>query len=201
MPQINARIITKNDYDFNWQNSDLVLQPGELAISIPTREAEAGETPIDGTSRVQDTSKDIVIKIGNNDTFYKDAERLIPNGTAGILCSFASQGGAFEENINTPIELYKNELGQTEIKIRQANKDTTAQEPIYNSGVVSEKDYEDIRTITDFFRSGNDYETDRVTTESLEGKAYNFDETIEKDTNTGKYGVSGNIIWQCNENL
>ena len=203
MPTLNARLITRNDWDFKWEESQLVLQPGELAISIPTREAQAGETPITGSAtggsagRVADTTKDLVIKIGNNDTFYTN--RKI-NGTNGVLVNLAA-AGSFDQNQGDPVTVTKDiSTGQTVISVREAKATAVDQQTglvtSAQSGVLAANDYKDFRNLADFFK-----ESGSVTSESITDKittGINTDDSLEFDANN-QLGVSANIIWQCNE--
>lgn len=203
MPTLNARLITRNDWDFKWEESQLVLQPGELAISIPTREAQAGETPITGSDtggsagRVADTTKDLVIKIGNNDTFYTNGKI---NGTNGVLVNLAA-AGSFDRNQVDPVTVTKDiSTGQTVISVREAKATAVDQQTglvtSAQSGVLAANDYKDFRNLADFFK-----ESGSVTSESITDKittGINTDDSLEFDSNN-KLGVSANIIWQCNE--
>ena len=203
MPTLNARLITRNDWDFKWEESQLVLQPGELAISIPTREAQAGETPITGSDtggsagRVADTTKDLVIKIGNNDTFYTNGKI---NGTNGVLVNLAA-AGSFDRNQVDPVTVTKDiSTGQTVISVREAKATAVDQQTglvtSAQSGVLAANDYKDFRNLADFFK-----ESGSVTSESITDKittGINTDDSLEFDSNN-QLGVSANIIWQCNE--
>lgn len=204
MPTLNARLITRNDWDFKWEESQLVLQPGELAISIPTREAQAGETPITGSDtggsagRVADTTKDLVIKIGNNDTFYTNGKI---NGTNGVLINLADTG-TFDDSQAEPVTVTKDPLtGKTVISVREAKATARDQETAVvtqaQSGVLTAEDYKDFSNLADFFRDSNG----DITRESISEKTISeikTDDSLEFDANE-KLGVSANIIWQCNE--
>lgn len=202
MPTLNARLVTRNDWDFKWKESSLVLQPGELAISIPTREAQAGETPITGSDtggsagRVADPTKDLIIKIGNNDTFY--GQNGI-NGTNGVLVNLAA-AGSFDSSQVDPVTVTKDQTGHTVISIREAKAtatdQNTGQVTAAQSGVLAASDYKDFKNLTDFFRDSQG----NVTTESITEKTMaglQIDDSLEFDSNN-KLGVSANIVWQCN---
>lgn len=205
MPTLKARLVTRNDWDFKWEASQLVLQPGELAISIPTREAQSGETPIAGSAvngnagRVADTTKDLVIKIGNSDTFYTNG-RI--NGTNGVLVNLA-ETGAFDGNLAQPVTVTKDmSTGKTVITVREAKATATDQQAglvtAAQSGVLTGQDYKDFKNLADFFR---DEQTQEITNESIAAKVASeiqTDESLEFDEHD-KLGVSANIIWQCNE--
>ncbi len=213
MATLNARLITRTDWDVKWQQSGLVLQPGELAISIPTKEPEEGDAIIPGLDeqRTFDSSGDFIIKIGNNDTFCNLQTSLTDgthpvNGSNGVLVNL-EHDGVFDKNLSNPSEFVKDSItGKTTLKIREASVTYGDQQAIetVNSGVMSENAYKDYITIADFFRSGSD-PTDqnaRVTVESIAAKlksAVPIDNvTIVEDEN-GKIRVSENIIWQCNQ--
>ena len=208
MPTLNARVITRNDWDFKWKESQLVLQPGELAISIPTRTATEGDPVIPGTGEIghgaltKDTSKDSIIKVGANDTFYenpnKDGEdpgRI--NGTSGTLVNLAEDGN-FSETVNSPVKVQKNQqTGETEITVRQAKAEYDQNGNIIStqSGVVSEQDFKDTRTVNDFFRDSQG----NVTAQSIQEKVtgdIRLDASLERNQN-GELGVSNNIVWEC----
>jgi hypothetical protein len=217
MATLNARLITRTDWDVKWQQSGLVLQPGELAISIPTRPAESGETPITELNdrygmRVFDDSADIVIKIGNSDTFCNQSTTLPDgithpvNGSNGVLVNL-EKNGVFDGTLTNPSEFVKDQTtGKTILKIREANVSYDDQNHIssVNSGVMSENAYKDYIAIADFFRSGSDPtdHTMRVTANSIAEKliaAIPIDEeSIVYDEQTHKIRV-GDIIWQCNQ--
>ena len=198
MPTLNARLITRNDWDFKWKESTLVLQPGELAISIPTREAQAGETPIEGSERVPDTAKDPIIKIGNRDTFYTNGKI---NGSNGVLVNLA-ESGSFSDSQAQPVTVTKDaQTGLTVISVREAKATETDQQTglttAAQSGVLTAEDYKDFSNLTDFFRDSQG----NITTESITEKTMaglQLDDSLEFDSNN-KLGVSANIIWQCNE--
>ena len=206
MPTLNARLITRNDWDFKWEESTLVLQPGELAISIPTREAQPGETPIEGsvrdgnTGRVADTTKDPIIKIGNRDTFYTNG---VINGSNGVLVHLA-ESGSFSDSQAQPVTVTKDlQTGKTVISVREAKATATDQQTGLitdaQSGVLTAEDYRDFSNLTDFFRDSQG----NITTESITEKTMaglKIDDSLEFDANNeNKLGVSANIIWQCNE--
>lgn len=198
MPTLNARLITRNDWDFKWEESTLVLQPGELAISIPTREAQTGETPIGDSGRVPDTTKDPIIKIGNRDTFYTNGKI---NGSNGVLVNLA-ESGSFSDSQVQPVTVTKDtQTGLTVISVREAKATATDQQTglitAAQSGVLTAEDYKDFSNLTDFFRDSQG----NVTTESITEKTMaglQLDDSLEFDSNS-KLGVSANIIWQCNE--
>lgn len=198
MPTLNARLITRNDWDFKWKESTLVLQQGELAISIPTREAQAGETPIEGSERVPDTAKDPIIKIGNRDTFYTNGKI---NGSNGVLVNLA-ESGSFSDSQEQPVTVTKDaQTGLTVISVREAKATETDQQTglttAAQSGVLTAEDYKDFSNLTDFFRDSQG----NITTESITEKTMaglQLDDSLEFDSNN-KLGVSANIIWQCNE--
>lgn len=202
MPTLNARLITRNDWDFNWQQSDLVLQPGELAVSIPTRLAENGDPIIAGTgtvgdgARTPDTNADMIIKIGNSDKFYNS--NGVPNGSAGVLVNLG-QSGSFDPAADAPVTFSKDpSTGKTIITVREASATYSGSTVASaKSGVLAASDYKDMRTAMDFMR---DPSIGQVTRESIRDAVTAgviTDVTIQKDSSTGELGVSGNIIWNC----
>lgn len=212
MATLNARLITRTDWDVKWQQSGLVLQPGELAISIPTKEPENGDPIIPGLegNRTFDSSGDFIIKIGNNDTFcnlssvISDGTHPI-NGSNGVLINL-EQNGEFVGNLGHPAEFVKDlTTGKTTLKIREASVQYNDQGTIHtaNSGVMSENAYKDYVTLADFFRTDPTNPNTRVTAQSIAAKLKDTipidGDTIVRDSN-GNLRVSETIIWQCNQN-
>ena len=201
MPTLNARLVTRNDWDYKWKNSPIVLQPGELAISIPTREAHNDETPIPGSGnpgRVEDTDGNLVIKIGNRDRFYT-GEKI--NGTNGVLVNLAEYG-TFSGSQAHPVTVTKNSgTGLTVVSVREAKATETDPQTglvtMAQSGVLTWEDYRDFRNLTDFFRDSlGNITTESITEKTLDG--LKIDDSLEFDE-SNQLGVSSNIIWQCNE--
>lgn len=207
MPILNARVITRNDWEYKWKDSGLVLQPGELAISIPTREGVSGDVPIPDTVSqehpygiVKDTDRDPIIKIGEGDTFYDQNGKV--NGSNGVLVNLAA-AGEFDNSIVEPITITKDRsTGQTIIKVREASyqraQDGTLVQNSFKSGVLATEDLKDFRTLADFFTDEHGEVTPQSITEKVVTEI-NTDESIEKSAQN-VLGVSGNIIWTCNEN-
>lgn len=212
MSKLTTRIITRNDYDVNWKsNNGLPLLPGELAISIPTREFVEGtdeETDIviaaNGTSpaRVVDKDKDMIIKIGDGSSFY-NSDNII-TGTAGVLTQFAPYGteAKSQENI---IELAKNAEGVTEISIRQARKEVIDEVTEYKSGIMSSEDYKNYTTIAEFFGASPGGAL-TISEETIKGAIAGAvtDTKIKHDNSLeindeGELGVSENIFWVCGD--
>lgn len=181
MSQLRTTIITRNDYDFNWllsSEAGILVRKGELAISIPTREAEQGETPIESSvtqdcpnGRVIDTTKDATMKIGSEDTFYRVVNQeavLIPNGSAGVLTRLASTGTFTDATTGSAISVAKNQNDETEITVRQA-KITSAPdsaEKTAQSGVLSDTDYLNLKELADFFKG----DQQNVSSSTIESK-------------------------------
>lgn len=214
MSKLTTRIITRNDYDVNWQKStSMPLLPGELAISIPTREFN-GDTDTDddiviapneispeSPARVIDKDKDMIIKIGDGSFFYNENNKI--TGTAGVLTQFASYGTE-SDNQNQIIELAKNEEGATVISIRKARKDEkTDGSTEYKSGIMSSEDYKNYTTIAEFFGAspGGALTTETIKS-AIAGEVTKISVTHDNSleiNDKGELGVSGNIFWVCGD--
>lgn len=215
MSKLTTRIITRNDYDVNWQNNTgLPLLPGELAISIPTREFNgdtdteddiviaANEISPESPARVIDKDKDMIIKIGDGSSFY-NSDNII-TGTAGVLTQFDPYGTEVESQENI-IELAKNEAGVTKISIRQARKEeSTDGSTDYKSGIMSSEDYKNYTTIAEFFGASSGGAL-TISEETIKGAIAGAVTEASVDTDEslefvdGKLGVSGNIFWVCGD--
>lgn len=212
MSKLTTRIITRNDYDVNWQKSTSTpLLPGELAISIPTREFNgdtdtdddiviaANEISPESPARVVDKNKDMIIKIGDGSSFY-NSDKII-TGTAGVLTQFDPYGTEVESQENI-IELAKNEAGVTKISIRQARKDVIGEVTEYKSGIMSSADYKNYTTIAEFFGASPG---GALTKDTIKGAIAGAVTEISVDTDEsleivdGKLGVSENIFWVCGD--
>lgn len=207
MKSLRTTIISRNDYDYRWDNvrEEAILQKGEIAISIPTRPVEPEEevdpediiNPDEEVKRVIDKTKDISIFIG-------DGKNTISNTFGGVLTEFASTGSVMgaEDSKDSIIEIVRNDANKNEIRIREASK---AEDGEVKSGIMSADDYKDYRTIRDYL--GGDTQVGALTTDSIKTSlekivsevSIAFDESIESKTVDDKlvYGVSNNIHWVC----
>lgn len=175
----DVRLITRNDYDYNWENSTLVLLKGELAISIPTKE--------EGNEHVTDPDALPTLFLGDGQHSAKDSV------FKGTLLDLAATGSVDDSEDTSALKIVKNSEGKHVIQLTQAHK---KEDNSFIGGILKPDDYQAVDAVVNAFKGTDGKVTSATILSVIESKSRGkFD--IDDDDNMIYTETSETVSWSC----